>query len=224
MELPAYITHGQQDTSLDDNLYEEIDATKHSSTTREKVQDPVHEKIKPTTAKKTGGKQRGVNVILVIAIVAELALAVIAIVVSVLLTSNSNQEIQFLQHEIENLREMLNQTGDNSSQEIQSFQLKIENLREMMNQTGDNSNQEIQSLQLEIENLKEMLNQTGDNSSQEIQTLQLEIENLREMLNQQLHTLRIDNQAQDGKQNILISKFLYNELNTLGNTVKSVND
>ena len=111
MELPAY-HYGQQDTSLDDNLYEEIDATKHSSTTREKVQDPVHEKTKPNTAKKTGGKQRGVNVIIPITIVALLALAVIAIIVPVLLTSNSNQEIQTLQLEIENLIGMLNQTGD----------------------------------------------------------------------------------------------------------------
>ena len=61
MELPAY-HYGQQDTSLDDNLYEEIDTTKHLSTTREKVQDPVREKTKPSTAKKTGGKQRGLNV------------------------------------------------------------------------------------------------------------------------------------------------------------------
>ena len=76
-----------------------------------------------------------------------------------------------------------------------------------------NSNQEIQTLQLEIENLREMLNQTGDNSNEEFQSLHLEIENLREMLNQQLNTLRINNQAQDGKQNILISKFLYNKLN-----------
>ena len=104
MELPAY-HYGQQDTSLDDNLYEEIDTTKHSSTTHEMVQDPVRDKTK---ANKTGGKQRGVNVVLSIAIVAVLALAVIAIVVSVLLTSNSNQEIQTLQLEIENLREMLN--------------------------------------------------------------------------------------------------------------------
>ena len=183
MELPAY-HYGQQDTSLDDNLYEEIDTTKHLSTTREKVQDSVCERTKPNTAKKSGGKQRGVNVVLIIAIVDVLALAVIAIIVSVRLTSNFNQEIQSLQLEIENLREMLNQTGDNSSQEINFFQLEIENLREMLNQTGDNSNQESQSLQLEIENLREMLNQAGDNSNQEIQSLQLEIENLREMLNQ----------------------------------------
>ena len=118
---------------------------------------------------------------------------------------NSNQEIQFLQLEIENLKEILNQTGDNSSQEIQSLQLEIGNLREMLNQTGDNSNQVIQSLQLEIGNLREMLNQTGDNSSQEIQSLQLEIENLREVLNQtadSLVILRTDNQDRDRK-NIL---------------------
>ena len=87
MELPAY-HYGQQDK----HFYEEIDTTKHSNTTREKVQDPVREKTKPNTAKKTGGKQRGVNVVLAIAIVAVLAVAVIAIVVSVLLTSNSSQE------------------------------------------------------------------------------------------------------------------------------------
>ena len=54
-----------------------------------------------------------------------------------------------------------------SNQEIQS--LKLENLREMLNQTGDNSNQEIQSLKLELENLKEILNKTND-SQREIFT------------------------------------------------------
>ena len=77
----------------------------------EEVQDPVCEK---TNSKLAGKKQRGANIVLAsaIIIVAVLALAVIAIIVSVLLTSNSNQEIQSLQLEIENLREMLNQTGD----------------------------------------------------------------------------------------------------------------
>ena len=147
MELPAY-HYGQQDTSFDDNLYEEIDTAKDSSTTREKVKDRIREKTKANTAKKTtGGKQKGVNIVLAIAIVATLAIAVIAIIVSVLPTSNSNQEIQSLQLEIANLRELLNQTGDNSNQEIQSLQLEIANLREMLNQTEDNSNQKIQSLQ-----------------------------------------------------------------------------
>ena len=170
MELPAY-HYGQHDTSLDDSFYEEIDTTKHSSTTSEKVQDPVREKAKPNTAKKTGGKQRGVNVVLAIAIVAVLALAVIGIVASVLLTSNSNQEIQSFQLEIENLRELLNRTGQNSNQEIQTLQMEIGNLREMLNQTGDNSNQEIQSLQQEVENLREMLNQTGDSLAIQVSTL-----------------------------------------------------
>ena len=116
MELPAY-HYGQQDT----HFYEEIDTTKHSNTKHEMVQDPVRE----NTAKKTGGKQRGANIVLAIAIVAVLALAVIAIVVSVLLTSNSNQEIQSLQLEIDNLREMLNQTGDSLA--IQVSTLRNEN-------------------------------------------------------------------------------------------------
>ena len=107
---PAY-HYGQQPKQLDDHLYEEVDTrtTKCSSITHEEVQDPVHEK---TNSKLAGKKQRGANIVLATAIVAVLALAVIAIIVSVLLTSNSNQEIQSLQLEIENLREMLNQTGD----------------------------------------------------------------------------------------------------------------
>ena len=59
MELPAY-HNGQQET----HFYEEIDTTKHSNTTREMAQDPVREKTKPSTAKRTGGKQRGVNIVL----------------------------------------------------------------------------------------------------------------------------------------------------------------
>ena len=107
---PAY-HYGQQPKQLDDHLYEEVDTrtTKCSSITHEEVQDPVHEK---TNSKLAGKKQRGANVVLAIATVAVLALAMIATIVLVLLTSNSNQEIQSLQLEIENLREMLNQTGD----------------------------------------------------------------------------------------------------------------
>ena len=174
---PAY-HYGQRPSQLDDHLYEEVDTqtTKRSSITHEEVQDPVREKTNSKLAEK---KQRGANIVLAIAIiVAVLALAVIAIIVSVLLTSNSNQSLQL---EIENLREMLNQTGDNSNQEIHTLQLEIENLREMLNQTGDNSNQEIQSLQLEIDNLRKMLNQAGDS------------------LAIQVSMLRADNQARDCK-------------------------
>ena len=169
---PAY-HYGQRSSQLDDHLYEEVDTqtTKRSSITHEEVQNPVREK---TNSKLAGKKQRGANIVLAIAIVAVLALAVIAIIVSVLLTSNSNQEIHTLQLKIENLREMLNQTGDNSNQEIHTLQLEIENLREMLNQTGDNSNQEIQSLQLEIDNLRKMLNQTGDSLAIQVSTLRNE--------------------------------------------------
>ena len=63
-----------------------------------------------TTAKKTAGKQRGVNVVLAIATVVVLSLAVIVVIVLIARTNNFNQEIQSLQLEVGNLREMLNQT------------------------------------------------------------------------------------------------------------------
>ena len=85
--------------------------------------------------KNTLGKQRRVNVALALALVATLALAVIAIIISVLPTSNSNQEIQSLQLEIENLREILNQTGHNFNWDIQSLHQEIKSLRVMLNQT-----------------------------------------------------------------------------------------
>ena len=85
---------------------------------------------------------KGRSIIGVIVAVLALVVAIAAITTTVVLTQtdNSNQEIQTLQREIENLREMLNQTGDNSNQEIQSFQLEIENLKEMLNQTDRSQN------------------------------------------------------------------------------------
>ena len=109
MELdlnPAYnFAQPQSNEHLDNGqeLYEEVDLPKAD-------EQPVTIVGGGPMPSKSGGKQRGVNVVLSIAIVAAIALAVIAIIVSVLLTSNSNKEIQTLQLEIENLREMLNQT------------------------------------------------------------------------------------------------------------------
>ena len=82
---------------------------------------------------------QGRSIVGVIVAVLALVVAIAAITATVVLsqTDNSNQEIQILQMEIENLREMFNQTGDNSNQEIQSLQLEIENLREILNQTAD---------------------------------------------------------------------------------------
>ena len=104
MELnPAYDVVQQ---GFGENTYDNVDL-QTDSTTDTDYKQPVTIVGGGTMPSKTGGKQRGVNVVLAIAIVAVLALAVIAIVVSVLLTSNSNQEITSLQLEIENLREAL---------------------------------------------------------------------------------------------------------------------
>ena len=63
---------------------------------------------------------KGRSIVGVIVAVLALVVAIAAITATVVLsqTDNSNQEIQTLQLEIENLIEMLNQTGDNSNQEI----------------------------------------------------------------------------------------------------------
>ena len=109
MELnPAYnFAHPQNNEQFDNEqeLYEQVDMLNAD----EQPATVVGGGPMPPVPK-SGGKQGVVNVVISIAIVAAIALAVIAIVVSVLLTSNSNQEIQSLQLEIQNLREMLNQT------------------------------------------------------------------------------------------------------------------
>ena len=76
--------------------------------------------------KKTGEKQRGVNIAFTIAIVTVLCLVVVAITASVLLTSNFNQEIQSLQMEIENLREMLNQTDRSLESQVSSLAMNTQ--------------------------------------------------------------------------------------------------
>ena len=141
MELnPAYTFAQPQSNESGQELYEEIDLPTA-------VEQPSIVGRGPMPSK-TGGKQRGVNVVLAI---------VIAIIVPVLLTSNSKQEIQSLQLEVENLKEMLNQTERDLQTQYGALAVIAIIVPVLLT---SNSKQEIQSLQLEVENLKEMLNQT----------------------------------------------------------------
>ena len=173
-----------------DNTYAYELQTAKAIAMSEKKQDLVS--IPQVQQEQVNRKKRGTRIVFAIAVAAVLALAVTAIILSILLTNKSDQEINSLQQEIANLRVKLNQTGDNSNQEINSLQQELANLRAKLNLTGDNSNQEINSLQQELANLRAKLNLTGDNSNQEINSLQLELANLRE-------TLEMDNQAQDSE-------------------------
>ena len=109
----------------------------------ENIYDDV---LNSTEGNKSGEEKSKANLLLgrclvgIVAIAAVLALTLAVVAIILIVTSNSNQEIQTLQLEIENLREMLNQTGDNSNQEIQSLQLEIEEVKEMLNQTDRSQN------------------------------------------------------------------------------------
>ena len=113
-----------------DNTYKLVDlpATNEECADKKNTAAGYHEKPKVN---------KGRSIIGVIVAVLSLVVAIAAITATVVLsqTDNSNREIQSLKLEIENLREMLNQTGDNSNQEIQPLQREIENLAEMLNQT-----------------------------------------------------------------------------------------
>ena len=118
-----------------DNIYELMDLP--ASSTNEACADKKNPAAGDHEIPKVDKGRSIIGVIVTVAVLA-LVVAVAAITSTVVLsqTDNSNKEIQTLKLEIENLREMLNQTGDNSNQEIQTLsKLEIENLREMLNQT-----------------------------------------------------------------------------------------
>ena len=126
-----------------DNTYEPVDlpATKEACAGHSKKNTAGNHEI--VKVDKTPQERSIVGVVAAIVAVLALVVAIAAITTTVVLsqTDNSNQEIQILQMEIENLREMLNHTGDNSKPEIQTLQLENDRLEEMLKGAQQRLNQ-----------------------------------------------------------------------------------
>ena len=134
--VPEYEFVDQNSHDLAESNYEEIEldlqTTETTTSERKKIQHSADGKTQTNIEIQVKGKNSAIIIVLAIAIVAAVVLAVIVVIVLIARTNNFNQEIQSLQLEVGNLREMLNQTGDNSNQEIQTLQLEIQRLQTIL--------------------------------------------------------------------------------------------
>ena len=119
---PAYgsaqnYTVGQAPTA--ESIYELADLPATNEACADKKNTAAGDHEIPKVDKTSQGR----SVVGVIVAVLALVVAIVAITVTVVLsqTNNSNQEFQSLQLEIENLREMLNQTGDSLAIQVSTL-------------------------------------------------------------------------------------------------------